>query len=454
MTLQAWADFHKKVNSTIQPGTAQAVLNVNIKDKTSILNPVFLISGDLPDSLSHLTYVAWNSRFYFVTDVVWTSKNQAEIHCKVDVLATYKGDIAGSTFLVERSAQNYNPYLYDKGVIPESYVGTSGSRVGTMPSTWDVNDGCFLVRVVGGGGTSPTGITTYAMNSIGLNHIMEGMFNANNYSFLSDETIKSFFNPFQYIVSVMWFPLTVQSVASGDYQHIKLGWWDSSALGSYAIVNSKSANLHTTIARPSTLPEDFRATSPQWTVMKIYLPGCGTFFINPAEVLTDLDIYYNIDLLTGQAQANVYHPSGNYMIGSYTGQAGVPVSIGQLDVNAGATAKSLITGLGSLISGNVGGALGSAFDTIQNVAQPTPSVNGSNGNRSALIAKPNPTLYYYIYTPSGWDVLRLGRMCRKTLQLSELTGFIQCTNASIDLKGTLEEKQEVNKFLNGGFYLE
>lgn len=454
MTLQVWADFNKKTNSTIQPGTAQAVLDVKMKGDTSVLNPVFLVSGELETSLARINYVAWNGRYYWVTDTVYLTNNLAEIHCKVDVLATYKGNIAGSTFLVERSAQNYNPMLYDKAVIPAQNMSTWGSTYNTLGDSWDTTNGCFLVRVVGGGGTSPTGITTYAMNAIGLNHLMEGMFNADNYSFLSDETIKSFFNPFQYIVSVMWFPLTPQTVASGDYQHVKLGWWDSSALGSYAIVNATSVNLTTILTRPSTLPNDFRATSPQWTTMKLFLPGCGSFFLNPAEVQSDIHVDYNIDLLTGQVQVNVFGADRRYCIGTFVGQVGVPISIGQLDVNAGSTAKSLISGLGSLLSGNVGGALTGIVDTIQNVSQPTPSVNGNNGNRSALQNMPMPRLYCFVYSASDYDTLRLGRMCRKTLQLSELTGFIQCTNASIDMKGTDEERRQVNNFLNGGFYLE
>lgn len=453
MTLQVWADFEKKENSTIQPGTAQAVLDVKLKKDCSVLRPIFIISGELQDSVSHINYAAWNERFYWVTDVIFLTNNLAELHCKVDVLATYKGDIAGETQLVERSAQNYDPWIYDRTIIPEMKMQYWGNTEGVMPGGWNPGKGCFLIRVVGGGGTSETGITTYVMNSIGLNHVLQSIFNASNYDFLSDDTIKSFFNPFQYIVSVMWFPLTPTTVASGDYLHLKLGWWEVPN-NSYAVVNQSSVVLSTIIKRPAELPEDFRAMSPQWTIMKLYLPGCGSFFVNPAEVASDLHVDYNIDLATGQVQVVVLGADRLYIVGTYEGVVGVPVSIGQLDVNASSTAKSLITGLGNVFSGNIGGALSSLTDAAQNVAQPTPSVNGTNGNRSSFVRFPSPKLYWYHYKSSGEDILRLGRMCMKKVKLSTLTGYIKCVNASIPLKGTEQERDEVNAYLNGGFYLE
>lgn len=47
----------------------------------------------------------------------------------------------------------------------------------------------------------------------------------------------------------------------------------------------------------------------------------------------------------------------------------------------------------------------------------------------------------------GWPVMNYCLM-------NELSGFVLCENAVVEIPGTLSEKQAVEAFMNGGFYIE
>lgn len=416
------------------------------------MNPVFVIAGKVETDISPINYCAWNSRFYFVDDIIFLSEQQAELHCSVDVLATYRGNILSYKAFVVRADDAVNQWLPDPGMLPLENNAFWGYNNANMPSSWDPSEGCYLLRVVGGGGTSGTGITSYCVNAVGLNHIVEKAFSSANYDFLSDESIKSFFNPFQYIVSVMWFPLTPASLGSSDFKHIKLGWWD---LGeSYRVVDRTVLTLNTIIKRPSNLPDDFRARDSRFTTVKMHLPGCGTHFLNPIDVASDLQVDYHIDTATGGVQVAVHSSDRNQLIGTYSGIVGVPIAIGQLDTNMGQVVKSLASGLGAGLSGNVGGLLGGVGDAALSLAQPTPSVNGSNGNRGALQSMPYPAISWACkYSTPVADDIRGHYVCAART-LSTLRGYVQTLYASLDVKGTSGEKDKINAFLDGGVFIE
>lgn len=454
MQLQVWASFEKRRNSTRQPsGTPSAVLEVVMKKDTSMMNPSFIISGEPGTSLTTINYCAWNSRFYFVEDCIFLTNNQAELKCKVDVLATYKGDILEYEAYVVRASQLTRPWLPDPAVIPLQHKAYWGNTQANLSSGWDTSEGSYTIRVVGGGGTSGTGITSYCVNATGLNHIVEKAFSAANYDFLSaDEAIKSFFNPFQYIVQVMWFPLTPATLGSDNFQHIKLGWWD---LGeSYRVVSATSVTLTCVLKRPTNLPEKFVSRDSRFTTVKVYLPGCGTYFLNPIDLSSDLHCIYNIDIATGECMVTLQNSDRKELIGSFTGSVGVPIAIGQLDMNLASSAKSLISGLGSGLSGNVGGLLNGVADAAINLAQPTPSVNGANGNRGAIQNMPNPTISWDSKASSGVAPAQRGNFVAETYKLSLIKGYVQCANASLDVHGTGYEKDQLNNFLNGGIFIE
>ena len=60
--------FSKRRNSTARPTSSGLSINVNLKRSTSILNPVFLLQGDIEEFLLY-DYAYYNGRYYFIDDV-------------------------------------------------------------------------------------------------------------------------------------------------------------------------------------------------------------------------------------------------------------------------------------------------------------------------------------------------------------------------------------------------
>ena len=66
---------------------------------------------------------------------------------------------------------------------------------------------------------------------------------------------------------------------------------------------------------------------------------------------------------------------------------------------------------------------------------------------------------YYILYETAYDSAEFatnvnGRPLCKNVQLSTLSGYIQCAGASVDIPGFAGDKEAVNNALNGGFYYE
>lgn len=91
-----------------------ATISGTLKNETSIINPVILISGNLS------TYVNCNymtistfGRSYFVTDIRSIRNGLIEVSGHVDVLTSYKNQIRENTGIIHRQENLWNLYLND-----------------------------------------------------------------------------------------------------------------------------------------------------------------------------------------------------------------------------------------------------------------------------------------------------------------------------------------------------
>jgi len=89
-------------------------VNGELKDSTSIINPVFIFEGDLA-SLREVNYLSVPQflRSYFVDDIVSYRQNLVAVSCHVDVLSSFKSYIRENKGIVFRQETNWNLYLND-----------------------------------------------------------------------------------------------------------------------------------------------------------------------------------------------------------------------------------------------------------------------------------------------------------------------------------------------------
>lgn len=97
----------------------------NLRDETSVIDPVFEI--ETASDLSQMNYIWINElhRYYYVTNIVSVATGLWRIYCHVDVLMTYKPQILGHDAVIARQEGLYNLYLNDGS----TFVVTQKSKV-------------------------------------------------------------------------------------------------------------------------------------------------------------------------------------------------------------------------------------------------------------------------------------------------------------------------------------
>ena len=198
MDIRVFTDFTKIKNSTKQPAGGQQI-GCFLKDDTSLLRPVFIL--DTP--IASYTYVQAFGKYYFVSDVVNLDANRCEVHCVLDVLATYKADIVNYPAFVERSAVLFDEYVNDP-LLSQKQLFRSESRHSTSLSSFFSQTGCFVTEVM----AKDQGIVLYASSNLDPYKfiLMPAGYTTADIQEWIQSTISQSFDLDVYIGSVKWFP--------------------------------------------------------------------------------------------------------------------------------------------------------------------------------------------------------------------------------------------------------
>lgn len=102
----------EKIGKTLSEGLN---FSVTLKDNTSILRPVLLLSStsQAPITGYNYMYISDFGRYYFIDDVKSIHNNMWEVSAHVDVLETYKTAILANSAVIKRQQNLYNLYLDD-----------------------------------------------------------------------------------------------------------------------------------------------------------------------------------------------------------------------------------------------------------------------------------------------------------------------------------------------------
>lgn len=94
--------------------TTISTLTGNLKDESSLIDPIIQFSGDITQYINanYMTIDAF-ARSYFITDIRVIRSNIFEISGHCDVLSTYKDQIRKSKAIIKRQENKYNLYLND-----------------------------------------------------------------------------------------------------------------------------------------------------------------------------------------------------------------------------------------------------------------------------------------------------------------------------------------------------
>lgn len=147
MATVSFGSFTKRRNSTKQPATLSDQRTVTLKDSCSQDRPVFICTGNN----FNYNYCMWDSKYYFIDEIVSLKNNMIEIHCILDPLATYKSEILASTQYVCYSSHNSSSWLADLRIplLQSTQTSVNTALTGILSSI-----GTYVLTVVGKNGCS------------------------------------------------------------------------------------------------------------------------------------------------------------------------------------------------------------------------------------------------------------------------------------------------------------
>lgn len=467
MVIKAFTGFQKKPNETKQP-TGGTDITVRLKENTSIINPVFLLTGY---NLAH-NYIQWGSRYYFIDDIVIIGNDLAEYHCSTDVLATYKTNIGSSSQYILRSASASNGEINDNFYPMIAHKTYSRDNHATPFIEPDL--GTFIFGVQGHPDNATFGCTTYyALDVIECQDLMDAVFNISDSTYdsssvvsmqIPEEVYKSLINPQQYIVSCMFLPFEWQTIGGGYAPYINLGW--------YSFPTNNAMYFDPTYVELPYIEQNFTIPKhPQASARGVYLNNApysdytlsympfGDINIPADLILNSTNLYTKVivDVVTGKGTLRAYAGTSESdpLVASVSAQVGVPIAIsgGLYDLKPSDFTAAAIDTAAAMIVNPLTGA-GTGIKIAANLADAASShklsTSGSNGALDFL--EYDICLYATFTHVANDDNAQHGRPLCDVRTINTLSGYIQCLHPDLDLPATLTEKQMIVEHMSNGFY--
>lgn len=452
MNVKTYQNFSKRTNETKVPTSGGTDVNVELKQATSIMSPTLILSGFDP-SMNYIDIPGW-SRKYFVNDYRKGNNDLFEVSCEEDIAGTWKSHIGNYTCYIERcsSSNHYNVDMPDNMISVEDVVQSATTATTTLFGT---TGGTYILRLIGRG---DAGVATYVFatsSEIGglFNPIFNSYYDNNDFSNLEiGDFIQAFLcDPDKYVLGAYYSPLPSSAyTGKGVSEVVPMGFFKTSQVGYRLTVATKSDLLP--LNKPSSAYNDFRKTDDAFSQYTMYLPGVGSVQLSPDIMADNLSIQYTVDLMTGEIFYTLYSSQAG-VIATYSGCIYASLQLGRGDASGGGRIISALANTGAnLALGNVVGATAGGIEVLRSGICPTPSVNGTQSGMASIKSAPNITISLLQKASGAIAVNNVGRPCCKNLQIGNLSGYVKCGNASIDIPGTKAEKDAVNALLNGGFY--
>lgn len=465
--------FSKRHNSTAQP-TGGTLIDVQLKGGCDILAPVFILNYS---GIPTFNYMSFEGRYYFVTGIKSIRQDLFEVSCEVDVLATWKAAITGSSQYVLYYT-HANTEIADRRLTPKTTQSTN-SASGSFGFLG--KNHCFILTVIGEDETASfavtpsqirdlygTGTGSYvdryesSINDLMINNPVTGndvkeviidfarwicdylktSAGAFNYAGTVSENIKS----------CIILPVAAGAIGGTPNVNIKVG----------AILTGVNAfrisDRYITDTATVSIPwqaSDWRRLDPYHEIY-LYIPALGLISLSASDLVgeSSLTVKMTMDTLSGDAIFEVksstkcvYYANTNLATG---------YALGSSQTSPAGAMNALIGVVGAAM-GNPAAALGGALG-VANSLKPTPTCIGSNSGGAILGIGADVVTCYTVFhdtnvTPSSVSAVK-GTPYNGVLSLSGITGYVQCMDASVSGSMTDTERENINNLLNGGVYIE
>ena len=384
--------FRKRINSTQTPDEITNKVwesdSVILKEQTSVIRPVIRIdlTGEIVfnnPTRANYCYIPSFLRFYYIKDYISVRNNIWDIVLESDPLASFKTSIATQECYIARSSS-----MADGRIIDRFYpaLTTPIVDISMFDTIFKKNfyEGTYILGIVNQ--TNREGaITYYAFSQAQIGALKNFLLDTPGYLSapgswdldITESTLKALFNPFQYIVSAMWFPFDLLQLGLSNnlLRTVSLGWWILRGIDAF-VLDNYTLNIEIARAAISLSGEGINVDTLTFDNKYRYLnyPPFSRYYMHFApfgDIVLDgqlcgdklnrismaADSYYiimraDIDLITGQAHLySVDYEDGFTIQNSIveaSAQIAVPVQLGQITSNTGAGIASAIGTVSSI----------------------------------------------------------------------------------------------------------
>ena len=449
--------FNKKVNSTAQPTGTGTELDCNIKAPSSIINPVLEV-GTVNVINFNYCYIPAFNRYYFIDDIVF-DRGIWNVSCTVDVLASFKSAIGSSSQYILRSASNSDGTIIDMMYPATSEIDYQIINPTLDPFTWSgFSGGVYVIGIKGSNNSNTNGIIYYVLEPSEFDKVIKefyqenGTFRTTYFANLTKGITNSIANISDFIASCRWYPVAPSTEVGS--RPIFFGSYQSSAVGYLAADNPGAVTYSASFASVPKHPQQARGTYLNCAPYAQYIfsssfTGDVQLDSNIMATKTSMNVLFNFDITTGQVKITV----GDLVI--CYGHFGIDIDMASVEVDASGMFTNALAGLGSVLTGNVGGVASSLIGMVGNaldMMNPAPMGNASSGGYIGLTA-PIQLKCRFVKVVDD-DVTNKGKPYCQVATISALSGYMEIRDPHLSITGTSIEANQINAYLAGGFYYE
>ena len=479
--------FAKRINSTKIPENGHEVEG-NIFEPCEILAPILIISPNNYDITYNYVKIPEFNRYYFIKS--WEfSGGRYYAKCAVDVLASHKTQIGETTQYILRSASNFNGYLIDTAYPVTSNFKSENVIVNNLYVS-SYNLGKIVVGIVGGA-SSTNGVTYYVMSPAEFGNlrkkIMAALPTQEGVELeISDTLGKMLYNPYQYVISAMWFPFS--SIPTSGSANIFCGFFDTEisapVLGSTfqtRVIGTYEIPDHPQISRGEYL------NSTNYRKIILRYPPFADLELRAFPGNTSVTASITVDYISGQGiLSEISSGESDVTFCNVNASLGVPLLLAQVTTSINSVQSAAVTAVSQLAKDPVGSLvnwikpISKALDTkILGMSDADfesgwEDIFGGASDRSGVS---NPLLTYNVNTTGmsgstlyssaqrGIEVIysliadednpRIGRPLYKPVKINTLSGFFKCATDAFQISGAnYLELTLISGYLTNGMYWE
>lgn len=458
--------FSKRNNSTTRP-TSGTVFSGLMREPCGVIRPSvsFEFAAGINPSAYNYAYIPAFGRYYFINE--WTSVGRLWVcSMEVDALASWRESIAAQRMYVLRSSAQNDPQITD--MLYPSKVSPDVEYEYYSFDNWSYSfsSGTYIVGILSPDQNGVGACVYYAMNSAqfrAFNHYLlsnidwvspdNGLWNE-----ISKQLGKILFNPFQYVASCIWLPITISGTIVSK---IPYGWaWniDCSASRLSGSLLYSSEMTVTVPPHPDYAQFGSFIHSAPFSQYVISVPPFGVFPLdaNIAATTEDLTVTVDVDAMTGTGRLQVR--GAGYTFVDTAAQVGVQVQLAQSSANLEKAAHAVVQvagGAGQVATKNIiGGAKNIAsgiVDALEFAGKPAISTFGSTGSNATLGPIKIEGIFYH---PVETSSRLFGKPLCRDIVLATVQGYLQIDSPHVSIPCTETERETIEGHMRDGFFLD